>query len=199
MTHKSIRIALCRAVVAMGFVAMATSAQAVFISGDFDPPDLSGTHTFQLLGSSCFAMDGPTTVNNSSVNDCQVTLTRLTVLLDHSFPLNYSSFIPFSGIDSILIQSGKLTGVHTSLIGPATVDGGIYDGSWWIQYYYNSSSDPVDLFHNCMSSECVVDTAFTVTFFTSDANGNPIPEPGSLLLLVAALGAGWVARRRAAA
>ena len=105
--------------------------------------------------------------------------------------------------------------MHTGLIG-AAIGSGDFPGNWWIQYSYNFSTDftttsfdPVDLFHDCttrVSPNCVVDTALVVTFFPSDADGNPIdgngnriPEPGSLLLIVAALGAGWLVRRRAAA
>jgi hypothetical protein len=195
VTHRTFRRALFRAVVAAAFAALATTAQAVFVSGDFDPPDLSGTHTFDLEGSSCFATNGQITVNNGDVNNCRVTLTRLTVLLDHSFPLNFSSFIPFSGITSILVENGQLAGVDSNLIGAAMVSEGIYTGSWWIQYAF--FSDPVYLYKTCTDfPRCVVDTAFTVTFFPSDANGNRIPEPGSLALIVAALGAGWLARRR---
>ena len=207
MTHKTFRMALSRAVVAAAFAALATTAQAVFVSGSFDPPDLSGTHTFELDGSSCLATDGPKSVNNSDINNCQVALTRLTVLLDHSFSLDFSESLSFSGINSILVVDGQVAGVNSDVIGPAT-GGGDFPGPWWIQYRLDP--DPVDLLRgeDCASqspSGCsVVDTAFVVTFFTSDADGNPIdgnriPEPGSLLLLVAALGAGWLARRRAAA
>jgi hypothetical protein len=193
VTHKTFRMALFRAVVATAFAALTTTAQAVFISGNFDPPDLSGTHTFELVGDCVHS--GTYTLNVNNEGACDVTLTRLTVLLDHSFPLDFSSFIPFFGINSILVESGQLAGVDTDLIGPAVVSSGTYAGSWWIQYYFGSS-DPVDLFRNCTAFSCVVDTAFVVTFFVSDANGNPIPEPGSLALIIAALGAGWLARRR---
>jgi hypothetical protein len=204
VAHKTFRTAFLRSVVATVLALLATTSQAVFYSGGFDPPDLSGTHTFELLGTSCFATDGPTSVNDGDINDCVVTLTNLSVLLDHSFSLNFSTFIPFSGINSILVAGGQLAGVDTDLIGPATVGAGTYAGNWWIRYYYffgDFTSDPVDLFHNC--TDCApVDTAYTVTFFLSDANGNPIdqiPEPGSLVLIAAALGAGWLARRRVAA
>ena len=203
MTHQTFRMALFRAVVATAFAALTTTAQAVFVSGNFDPPDLSGTHTFELVGDCVHS--GTYTLNVNNEGACDVTLTRLTVVLDHSFPLDFSSSIPFFDINSILVESGQLAGVDTDLIGPAVVSSGTYAGSWWIQYYY-FSGDPVDLLQDpCptpgTTGRCVVDTAFTVTFFPSDADGNPIdgnriPEPGSLLLLVAALGAGWLARRR---
>lgn len=205
VADKTLRKVLARALVATAFAALATTAQAVFVSGVFDPPDVSGTHTFDLEGP-CLTGSGPRAVNDDT--NCAVTLTRLTVLLDHSFPLNFSSFIPYTGIDSILVIGGQLAGVHTGLIGAATVSEGIYAGSWWIQYYYNFSTDfvfedPVSLFHNCTDPSCIVDTALVVTFFPSDANGNPlpngVPEPGSLLLIASALGAGWLARRRVAA
>ena len=201
MAHKTFRMAFLRSVVATAFALLATTAQPTFYSGPFDPPDLSGFHTFELLGDCVHPGTYELFVNNDG---CNVTLTSLTVLLDHSFPLDFSAFIPFSGINSILVVDGQLVGVDTDLIGAANVIEGTYAGDWWIQYYYFVDSlllgDPVDLFHNCTTRpDCVVDTAFTVTFFLSDANGNPIPEPGSLVLIAAALGAGWLARRKVAA
>lgn len=206
VTHKTFRMALSRAVVAAAFAALATTAQAVFVSGSFDPPDLSGTHTFELEGP-CLDGTGQRSVNGDT--NCTVTLTRLTVLLDNSFSLDFSESLSFSGINSILVVDGQVAGVNSDVIGPAA-GGGDFPGPWWIQYRLDP--DPVDLLRgeDCASqspSVCtVVDTAFVVTFFASDANGNPIdgngnriPEPGSLLLIVAALGAGWLARRRAAA
>jgi hypothetical protein len=198
--HKTFRTFL-RSVVATAFALLATTAQPAFYSGPFDPPDLSGFHTFQLDGDCVHSGTYELFVNNDG--PCNVTLTSLTVLLDHSFPLDFSAFIPFFDINSILVENGQLVGVDTGLIGAATVSGeGPYAGSWWIQYYYFVDSillsDPVDLFHNCTAQECVVDTAFDVRFFLSDANGNPIPEPGSLVLIAAALGAGWLGRRRVA-
>ena len=205
--HKTFRIALFRAVVATAFAALATTAQAGWVSGNFDPPDLSGTFTFELDGSSCFATDGPKFVNNGDINDCQVSLTRLTVTLDHLQPLDTSAitFPDFADITRIDIAGGQLAGVDSNLIGPLTGPPGIYAGPWWIQYFF-FEIDPVNLYGcptdtpNCSKdTSSIVDTASTVTFFTSDANGNPIPEPGSLLLIVAGIGAGWLARRRAAA
>jgi hypothetical protein len=206
--YKTFRIALFRAVVAAAFAALTTTAQAGWVSGNFDPPDLSGTFTFELDGSSCFAEDGTKTVNNGDINDCQVSLTRLTVTLDHVQALNTSAieFPDFTDITGINVVDGQLAGVDSDLIGPLTGPAGIYAGPWWIQYA-SFEMDPVYLYGcptdtpNCSKDAAgVVDTASTVTFFTSDANGNPIgiPEPGSLLLIGAALGAGWLARRRAA-
>jgi hypothetical protein len=188
---------LLQAVAAASFAFFAHSAQAVFVSGNFDPPDLSGTHTFQLLGNCLHSGTYVLAVNNEGA--CDVTLTRLTVVLDHSFSLDFSSFLPFTGINSIQVTDGNMTGVDTSSIGPA-VGSGAYPGNWWIDYYFGSNTDPVELFHNCPNnttgSGCLVDTAFTVTFFLSDANGRPIPEPWPLALLGAALGASWLGRRR---
>jgi hypothetical protein len=199
-------MAFLRSVVATAFVLLASMAQATFYGGGFDPPDLSGTHVFDLEGNCVHSGTYELTVNNDG---CSASLIHLTVLLDHSFPLDFSSFLPFFGINSILVVNGQLAGVDTDLIGPATVSGeGTYAGDWWIQYYYSplvtlaTFADPVDLFHDCttrVDPNCVVDTALVVTFFVSDSNGNPIPEPGSLVLIAAALGAGWLARRRAAA
>jgi hypothetical protein len=210
--HKTFRIALLRVVFAAAFAALATTAQAGWVSGNFDPPDLSGTFTFELNGSSCFATDGPKSVNNGDINDCQVSLTRLTVTLDHSQALDTSAIVfpDFADITQIDIAGGQLAGVDSNLIGPLTGPPGIYAGPWWIQYFFENfvfeNFDPVNLYGcptdtpNCSKdTSSIVDTASTVTFFTSDANGDPIPEPGSLLLIVAALGAGWLARRRAAA
>jgi hypothetical protein len=208
VAHKTFRTFL-RSVVATAFALLATTAQPAFYSGPFDPPDLSGFHTFELVGDCVHGGTYELTVNNGGA--CDATLTSLTVLLDHSFALDFSDFIPFSDINSILVENGQLVGVDTDLIGAANVSEGTYAGDWWIRYYYffgdGFASDPVDLLHDPCSlpgitGRCVEDTAYTVTFFLSDANGNPInqtPEPGSLVLIAAALGAGWLARRRVAA
>jgi hypothetical protein len=179
----------------MAFAALATTAQGVFVSGNFDPPDLSGSHTFELLGDCLHSGSYVLSVNDEG--GCDVSLTRLTVQLDHVFPLDFSAFLPFFGINSILVINGHLAGVNTDPIGPA-VGSGNYPGNWWVQYYFNTD-DPVWLFHNCLEFNCIVDTAFNVTFFVSDANGNRIPEPSTLLLVAVALGAGWLTRRKAAA
>ena len=201
--HKTFHMALFRAVVAAAFAALATTAQAGWVSGNFDPPDLSGTFTFELDGQ-CLNGSGQRSVNDDS--DCQVSLTRLTVTLDHSQGLDTSAveFPDFTDITGINVVDGQLAGVDSDLIGPLTGPAGVYAGPWWIQFA-SFASDPVYLYAcptntpNCSKETAgIVDTANNVTFFTSDANGNPIPEPGSLLLIGAALGAGWLARRRAA-
>jgi len=197
MKRTQIRDRLLQTVAAAAFALVNHAAQAVFVSGNFDPPDVSGTHTFQLLGDCLHAGTYVLDVNGEG-SPCEVSLTRLTVSLDHSFSLDFSSFLPFLGITAIQVTNGNLTGVDTDSIGPA-IGSGAYPGNWWIQYYFDSI-DPVDLFHNCASNttgpSCLVDTAFTVTFFLSDANGNPIPEPASLALTAGGLGALWLGRRR---
>src|SRR5205823_1779045 len=128
--HKTSCTTFFRVMIAVTFAALATTAQAVFVSGDFDPPDLSGSHTFNFADACLHSGTYTTAVNNDG--PCTGSLTRLTVLLDHSFPLNFSSFLPFFGITSILVVDGQLAGVDTNLIGPATVGGeGPYSGSWW--------------------------------------------------------------------
>jgi hypothetical protein len=205
VAHSTFRTTFFRALVAVAFAGLATTAHAVFVGGNFDPPDLSGTHTFSFADACLHSGSYTMAVNNDG--PCTGSLTRLTVLLDHSFPLNFSGFLPFFGITSILVLNGQVAGVDTDLIGPVTVGGeGPYVGSWWIQYRYNNpfigfAFDPVDLFRNCttrVSPNCVVDTASVVTFFPSDANGNPltVPEPDTLILILAGLGAGWAARRK---
>ncbi len=197
--HKIFRRALFRTLVAAAFAALGTTAQAGWVSGNFDPPapDLSGTFTFELNGSSCFDEDGSKSVNSDS-NNCEVSLTHLTVL--YQFPLTPApGVIPDSAdITGIYVLDGQLAGVDSNLIGPLTGPAGDYAGPWWIQFA-SFGIDPVYLYDCSAEPEsCLVATANNVTFFTSDANGNPIPEPGSLLLIGAALGAGWLARRRGA-
>jgi hypothetical protein len=117
------------------------------------------------------------------------------------------------GID---VRGGALAGLDTFPIGPGVVSDNsdtALNGSWWIQWWDGVYSldygvgqetliNTVSLekgetapcgatpFVNGVQCSGVVSTALTVTFTQTT------PEPGSLGLLLGALGAGWWARRR---
>lgn len=178
-------------------------ANAAFYSSRFDPPgsvSFLGNGLFRL-DDACLLVDGP-----YSAAACNLTLLSATVELTDTISgdtghLDFASLMPDTAdMFSLIISGGELVGVNTFQIGeafPFPCTGTLCGDPWWIEWS-TTSTDPVFLFTgNCDGNVCFADqtplaTAFNVTF-------TRVPEPGTLVLLVAALAAGGLARRRAAA
>lgn len=187
-------------------------ASGAFYSSSFDPPgplNFSGTGLFQL-DDSCLLSDGFYTAS-----ECHLTLLGATVDMTDTGTtdtghLDFGLLLPDSGdMIDLFINGGDLVGVDSGLIGwtfasPCT--GTLCGNPWWIQWQ-SGISDPVFLYTGtcnsfdrlsastdavgpaCSPFDNSAGEATNVTF-------TRVPEPGTLALLVSALGAGWLARRR---
>jgi hypothetical protein len=210
MSSKFLRMFFCVAIAAVVGSAATLARAAAYTSG-WDPVTTNGT-ALLTVGDNCLANgDGFFLVNDDT--GCSVSLLSATVnLVDGlagtaSFTLGADT-ADIWGID---VAGGALVGLDTLPIGPGVVSGNPdanLNGSWWIQWWdgVNSLDDPGGPLTNTVSLEfntpcqtvsgnpsgcnSVVSTATNVTFTQTT------PEPGSLGLLLGALGAGWWARRR---
>lgn len=220
MSAKSSRILLrCIAVAAL-LAAAGPPVRAGTWSGSFDPIGFSGTDLINIGGSNCLpgASDLTNPVNffyvngfSFGANNCTAALLNATVNLtdlpaSDTAQLTFSSSAANAGIWGADIgPDGTLLGVDSFPIGPATTSNPHFPGSWFIQLNANDgqfppeteqggdgpTSNTVTLFNvNCPNGNCGTSDPYT---FKS------VPEPGSLGLLLGALGAGWLGRRRKAA
>ena len=184
-------------VVALTFTGLAS---ARFYDSSYDPPGpltFSGTGRF-YVDDACFAADG-----QYAAAACNLKLISASLDMSNgtdSAHLDFVSLLP-NTLDMIdlFISGGELVGVNTNAIGwvfPGPCTGALCGDPWWIQWGFNP--DPVFLFTgNCDGDECfrneqASSIADTVTF-------TRVPEPGTLVLLLGALGIGGLMRRRTAA
>jgi hypothetical protein len=178
-------------------------AQAVFYGNDYDPvgPLTFNGHAVWQFDDACLAGDG-----FKSAATCHLTLMSATVHmhdLQSTADLTFGTF-DFTHMIDLLIVGGELAGIDSHLIGPSFVtdDGSSLFGPWWLQWSTDlaalAAHDPVGIFtgncpEGCSPNGSPEAIAFIVTFTRI---GAVVPEPGTLGLVLGALGAGWWARRR---
>ena len=210
MSARSNRIALC-ALAAAASLAFVSTAQAKFIGTSFDPTFFDGTGTFLLPDvPSCLGLgDGFHSVNGGSDPCTGVVLLNASVnVADGGGTAHLSLPPPVPGptdVSGVVIDTTTpqlVVGVNTIMIpiGVTSCTGDLCKWGWFIEWNSGlptgeSLSNSVTLFRQDCSDGCFGDIlqfgdpATHVKFF-------PAPEPGSLALLVGALGAGWIVRRR---
>jgi hypothetical protein len=193
---------------------LSAPASAVIFGSNFDPPDFFGTATFDV-SNGCLSSNG---IHNNDHDTCTVTwltavLTfRETPATAHTLTFSFGTPILPSGsaVFDVLAQGGELAGVDSAIIGAVTTSGDpnpTFNGSWYISFATPSAilfgTDAVSsfapnlgnvfLYRQVCDDGCrpgpVVETATVDSFFR-------IPEPATLTLLLAALGCGWVSRRK---
>jgi len=181
-------------------VAFAAPASAAVWSSDYDPPGaitFSGRAFFQF-DDSCLATDG-----FHSGASCNTVFLSATADLSEASTgatghLNFASVLPNTAdVFNIVIVNHLLAGVDTGVIGfvfpgPCTLD--LCGTPWWIQFE-SGFGDPVFLF----TGSCEGDSCFafdTPQGIARNVTFTRVPEPGSLALILGALGAGWLSRRR---
>jgi hypothetical protein len=135
----------------------------------------------------------------------------------HTLTFNFPTpILPSStAVFDVLVQGGELAGVDSDIIGAVTTSGDpnpSFNGTWYISFSTGLSEDFSALFatdavssyapsfgdvflyrQTCVDGPCrpgeIVETATVDSFFR-------IPEPATLSLLLAAIGCGWVSRRK---
>jgi len=199
MARKGLRgciVALATAAAAI----LAGPAGAVHYSSGYDPTIFSGTGLFQF-DDACLATDG---VKSGASCNASLISNITTITSPGTGTLNFAPLLPDSvDIIDIVISGGTLVGVDTNLIGfvfasPCT--GAACGVPWWIQWVSNQDFPFVDpqvnlftgsCFEGCFPDETPSGTAENVVFTRVE-----VPEPGTLGLLIGAIGAGWFVRRR---
>lgn len=189
---------------AAAVLSVAGPACAGVWSADYDPIGditFNGRAFFQF-DDSCLLEDG-----FYDAASCNTVLLRATAEISNDSPatghLDFAPLLPLSEeVRNIVIVDHALAGVDTDLIGfvfPGPCTGDLCGTPWWIQFE-SGFDDPVFLFtgpcpdgpSTCRPNEGPSGIATNVVFARVDL----VPEPGSLSLIVGALGMGWLARRR---
>jgi hypothetical protein len=217
MTQIRRRVARHVAASALLLLLTAAAAQGAIYSGKFDPtgdgvdfPGFTGEALFNI-DDSCLDGDGYHFVGASG--GCgPAFMTSATVnLFDPSDPApldigdSVDSFSLSGQFDliGVLISGGQVAGVDTDILGPAFGAG--YLTHWtsttpfWLQFQSgclgatpdascNLFSDPAFIYMGGVDNRIQSKPA-TVTF-------QAVPEPGTLALVLGAIGMGWLVRRR---
>ncbi len=193
MSRKTLRIFMCAAVAA-ALGTFGTATQATFVSGDFDPPDISGHFTGH------FVLNVSNTCN---IESCPIDLVSL-VITNAGF---------FGG-------GWFFSGPPTNIASSASFDGGLHFQSDVIPLSFFSTL-LVGGFGTSANPTCNRPSLTFTPTFAADFAGHPgfianlgcfdankqftsgdtaiyvtVPEPGTLALLVGGIGAAWLTRRR---
>lgn len=198
------RAFLCAATAAACFH-VASSAQAgIVYQGDFDPPLYGGT-VFVDVDPSCVPL--PTTTVWVSVSSCGGPVDILSLVVNSVPPGDQLTFAPptiSNAVWGLYWDLGVLKGIDTSFISPQVsgpTTGSVFPsgGLFAIQFQTNQDPDgnggpPVANLYQCSIELCGVFGGVPAT----QRAFVQVPEPASLGLMLAALGAGWLARRRKA-
>jgi hypothetical protein len=196
------------AAIASPLLALGCLANAAFYSSNFDPPgplSFAGTALFQI-DDACLGAgnDGFHTAASCNLALLSATLSMTDTNSLDTGNLNFAPVLPNTAdLIDLLISGGELAGVNSDLIGfvfAAPCTGTLCGVPWWIQWG-TTPVDPVFLYTgNCDGPACFPNDGFSgVAENVSFTRVNLAPEPGTMGLLIAALGVGWLVRRRSAA
>jgi len=185
-------------------------------------PGFTGQYIF-TIDDNCFAQGNGVFSTGNASGDCGVATVYSGNVNLYSFatdtPPNGSVLGTFDltseahdfwQITAVDIEGGQLAGVETGWMGPNPGTGDYYsDDNFWLQFQILSETEilsEIDPAFISLDGGETFSQGGTVIFGPEcrEVNGVPIdcvvgatPEPGSLGLLFAALGGGWLARRRA--
>jgi PEP-CTERM motif len=223
MDFSNLRRSLACAAVAVGLGLSWGNAGAVVYSSVFDPPNFSGTATFDV---SQACLDIGTGFATPGIGGCTVTWLTATVAFTDApgLTFDYTALLPDSGVvSSIWIDDGDLAGVISGALGPVVISGSsnaLFNGPWWIQYSFSPPDDLITALDGPPSSGQFglgVVYLYTGTCTPTDLNGPlcvrnqtpsetanvesftrvaQVPEPGTLVLILGAAAGLWFARRR---
>ena len=223
MNNESLRRSLVYAAVMAALGLPSGVADAVVYSSPFDPVNFSGVATFDV-SNACLLTNGfhSNNAGGCAVNWTAATVTLTDSPYTDTF--NYSAFLPDPyAVLNIWVDNFELAGVNSNKIGPVIVTGhGTLNRPWWIQYEFTPSPTTpglgdgfaplaafgpgdgthgfglVNLFTGSCDGSCTPNlqpsAVANVESFTRISQA--VPEPGTLGLILGALGSGWFARRR---
>jgi hypothetical protein len=181
---------------------LGSAVQAKTWVATYDPPAYIGTATFDVP-TACLAGVPDGQYNVTDFPGCSPI--QIVGNVSTTPAIDFAAALPSSDVWSYVVIGGQFVGVDTGIIGSVLVS----ETSYWFQFASTffaadgpnspaSVSNVVNLYDNCtLNSDSNLQCgeplyqATTVTFAT--------PEPGSLGLILGALGAGWWVRRRKAA
>lgn len=131
--------------------------------------------------------------------------------------LNFGAY-PDTDVFGILTQGGQVLGIDSSAMGFATANGPGNFNSYWLQFVTGCNQNPscgqpllitvqniadfpsADPLAYLYENGCEGDACFPVNNPSRTAPGGltftAVPEPGTMGLILGALGGGWLARRR---
>jgi hypothetical protein len=220
MTNGNFRRTLVGAAVVAALGVLATPAGAAPYRGTFDPVDFAGEYIIDV-NPACLAQ-GSGWYQNTGICTATLTSAFATVTSDIGDPApTYNGTLTFappaisssSVLFGIHVNSyGQLDGFDTTPIGPGA-ESPPDDDSWFIQFISGSCPDPYcygggDIL---VASDVGAQGAPSLgrgVYLFANTIGSPIasaayigvaqaiPEPGTLGLVLGALGGGWLARRR---
>jgi len=199
MSRKSFRRTLVVAAVATALGVLTTPAAAAPYRGTFDPFDFSGDYVINV-NPLCLATDG---WHANAPGICAATLLSATadVTGDYTGTVEFASSISSNPpLFGLYVAGGKIVSFDTDLLHDIS-SSPLASQEFWIKFGSGQ----------CTSGPCYGDE-LGVFLFTGVEFPDPqpvstasylgpavdlaIPEPGTLSLLLGALGGGWLARRR---
>jgi hypothetical protein len=224
MSLRLLRMSISAFAVAAAFGGV---AHAGFYGDNFDPPFFSGGVTFEI-GDNCKSIgNGVQTANTAFCNPVRLVATPAPVVTlndgTHTSTLVFDGVPNLADMTDVAVIGGQVVGIDTNFLGGFQAANTTYFPDWYfIQFgfiptyrftegvdrdseWFDGFADDgktlvsvvntvtlLDCPHNYLSSTCTSYAATTVTFA-------PVPEPGTLGLILGGLGVAWWGRRRKAA
>ncbi len=194
------------ALAAFAVLTLGNVAHASLWSSDYDPPELVGTGVFEVP-TVCLTGKADGQYLPSSTVGCSISVVSNVTTTP---VINFNSILPSFLVTSYEVIGGKFVGVNTGVIGFVTVSltdywfqfsstfiPGSGCNTWHSYYAYGctptapSVTNLVRVFSGCneQGTNCTTTLSAREVSFA-------VPEPGSIGLILSALGAGWMARRR---
>jgi len=220
MTNANFRRTLVGAAVAAALGVLGTPASAAPYRGSFDPTDFAGEYEINV-SAACLLSDGWHA--NTGICTAQLINAYADVTSDDVTP-NFDGRLIFAPpvvsaptLHGIFVYGGQITSFDTDLIHHQAGSDPTAD-DWWIQFVsghecYGGPCGPIITFAPEVQPEgSLFDPRFNGVYLYLNTTGSPIdrasyigpavdiggaiPEPGTLSLLLGALGGGWLARRQ---
>ncbi len=179
------------ALAALAFATVGSPAQAGIWSAQYDPPQYIGTGTFDVADI-CLSTDGVHV--QSDIVGCAI---QIIGNVSTTPSVDFASILPVALCPSCTFDvfGGAFVGINTGVIGPLDVGA----NTFWFEFVATGDASNVNNVVN-FYDHCSFDGKYFCGDPTYSATDgvvfSRVPEPGSLVLMLGALGAGWWVRRR---
>lgn len=200
---KNLRISICAAAAAACFYVAGSAQAGLVYQGDFDPPLYGGT-VFVDVDPLCVLGTGWISASCGTID-----ILSLVVNNHPSQPVDQLTFAPptiSNAVTGLYWLGGVLSAIDTILISPQVsgpTTGDLFTGSEYaIQFVSNQAPNgnpqlaPVTVLFECLDGCGILDPVGGIRNPATQQPFVRVPEPGSLALMLGALGAAWLARRR---